>query len=281
MRDSRAVLAVLERQRVPLRDASGLLERLEGLADRFPSVGADALGLALARRGGIEALHVEAVLFVEACLAQDPKALAELDALVATTVRALRRRANADELDELCQRLRIRLLVPVSGAAPKLALYGGRGSLAGYLRVVALNLLNRQQAERVDASAGALVAAADGRDWESQVVRVDQQAQFRQAFQRAVSALTLRQRTLLRLNLLDGLSIDELGPVYAVSRATAARWLAEARQALEQQTRREVASALKLDAHEVERLLASAQQGFQLSLDRALRESVAPPDHGA
>jgi RNA polymerase sigma-70 factor (ECF subfamily) len=152
--------------------------------------------------------------------------------------------------------------------------------LKGYLRVVAVNLLNRQQADRLEASDGALVAAADGRDWEAHVVRVDQQQQFREAFQRAVSALTSRQRTLLRLNLLDALSIDELAPIYGVSRATAARWLADAKAALEQETRKQVGLALKLEAQEVERLLVSAQQGFQLSLSRALRESIAPSEPG-
>jgi RNA polymerase sigma-70 factor (ECF subfamily) len=280
MRDSRSVLAVLQRKGVPVADAAALTSRLDALASRFPAVSAEALGEVLARRGAVETLRLEEVLFVEACLAHDAAALSELDALLASTVRGLRNRADASEQDELCQQLRIRLLVPSAGAAPKLGLYGGRGSLKGYLRVVAVNLLNRQQADRLEASDGALVAAADGRDWEAHVVRVDQQQQFREAFQRAVSALTSRQRTLLRLNLLDALSIDELAPIYGVSRATAARWLADARVALEQETRKQVALALKLEEQEVERLLVSAQQGFQLSLSRALRESIAPSELG-
>ena len=39
-------------------------------------------------------------------------------------------------------------------------------------------------------------------------VFLDQQQQFRQVFREAVQALTARERSLLRLSLLDGLSID-------------------------------------------------------------------------
>jgi hypothetical protein len=123
MRDAQAVLAKLGARGVALADGAALRQQLEALAHRFPSVTADALSEALARRGAVDGLHLEAVLFVEACLAQDPEALAELDGLVREAVRSLRRRADADEQDELSQRLRIRLLVPTTaGGPPKLCL---------------------------------------------------------------------------------------------------------------------------------------------------------------
>ena len=46
--------------------------------------------------------------------------------------------AAPDLVDEVKQELRIKLLVPAPGAAPKIAEYSGRGALASWLRVVAL-----------------------------------------------------------------------------------------------------------------------------------------------
>jgi DNA-directed RNA polymerase specialized sigma24 family protein len=43
---------------------------------------------------------------------------------------------------------------------------------------------------------------------------------------RVRAALSPRERALLKLNLVDGASIDELAPLSQVSRATVARWLA-------------------------------------------------------
>ena len=121
------------------------------------------------------------------------------------------------------------------------------------------------------------MALPDALDWESGVLRVDQQVQFREAFRKAVALLTVRQRALLRLNLLDGLTIDELAPLYGAHRSSVARWLADAKSALEAETRRLTAQLLRLDPAEVDRLLSRAQQGFELSLSRALRESLVTP----
>ena len=285
MRDSQPVLQALRGKFRELDQTvlDELAVRLESLATRFEGVEARALAGAIVARARAPAdlagLRIDDLLLVEACLAHDASALRELDALLAGVVKGLRHRATASEQDELCQQLRIRALVPMGDAQAKLRLYAGRGSLKGFLRVVALNLLNREQrGELLQMSDGALAALPDVSHWESGVVRVDQQARFREAFQRAVGALTVRQRSLLRLNLLDGLSIDELSPLYGAHRSSVARWLAEAKEALEAETRRLVAESLKLEPAEVERLLVSVQQGFQLSLHRALRESIAPSE---
>ncbi len=263
----------------PQRQA--LATKLEPLITRYERIDAVSLAEALARRvkhpGELEALRVDDVLWAEACLDGDPEALRELEVCLATASRGVARRASVSERDELQQRLRIRLLVAEDGAGPKLAQYAGRGALAGYVKVVAMNLLLRVQAPRPPSSDSGLTALPDALDWESGVLRVDQQVKFREAFRKAVSLLTVRQRALLRLNLLDGLTIDELAPLYGAHRSSVARWLAEAKGALESETRRQTAELLRLEPAEVERLLSRAQQGFELSLTRALRESLVSP----
>jgi RNA polymerase sigma-70 factor (ECF subfamily) len=70
--------------------------------------------------------------------------------------------------------------------------------------------------------------------------------EFEAAVRVAMGRLTPKQRTLLRHSLIDGLSIDVLGAHYKVSRATAARWLAGAREALRDGTRAELVGKLGL-----------------------------------
>lgn len=279
MRDPDAVLAELEAV-LDTTELGPLRERLSALAERWEAVDGPAFGRALARRLTAEhrigQLHLEDVLLAEACLARDSAAIIELDARLERVVAALHRRISPAERDELTQQLRIRLLVPSNGSPARLALYAGRGSLTGFARVMALNLLNNQSEQGSRASDGALAGLADATHWESDVLRGDQQLRFQEAFREAVLLLTARQRALLRLNLLEGLSIDELAALYGTHRSTAARWLAEARADLDLQTRKRLAALLNIDAAEVERILAATQSGFQLSLGRALRQTIPP-----
>ncbi len=283
MRAPQSVVTALRALLPSLDDVAGevLAQRLEPLATRFEGVDAVSLAESIARRvkheGELATIRLDDLLLAEACLDGDPAALRELDACLAVATRSVGRRASAHERDELQQQLRIRLLVAQEDSGPKLAHYAARGPLGGYVRVVAVNLLLRVQAPRPPSSDSGLVALPDALDWESGVLRVDQQVQFREAFRKAVALLTVRQRALLRLNLLDGLTIDELAPLYGAHRSSVARWLADAKSALEAETRRLTAQLLRLDPAEVDRLLSRAQQGFELSLSRALRESLVTP----
>jgi RNA polymerase sigma-70 factor (ECF subfamily) len=286
VRDASEVVNQLGAARGPLSEACvlELRTRLEPLATRFDTIDAAQLAQALLQRlpsrenfeDELLRLRLDDLVLALACLARDASALDELDVVLRQTIKRLGRRLGEGEREELEQLVRIRLLVGAGGAPGKLALYSGRGALGGFVRVVALNLLSQRQAS--GQSDTALAALPDPSNWESRVLRVDQQLHFRDAFRRAVQTLTARQRALLRLNLLDGLSIDELSPLYGAHRSSVARWLAEARAALDAQTRKLLGELLKLSSEEIERLLSSTQSGFELSLSRALRESMPPPD---
>lgn len=264
--------------------ADGLGERLRPLEARFESIDAVLFGQSLATRvhvgpsleAELKALHLGDLLLALACLRHDPSALGQLDAQLSLLAGTVARGASAEARDEFEQQLRVRLLVPQAGAPAKLSLYAGRGPLGAFVRVVALNLHSRAQSPTLQLSDTDLAAMPERGDWESRFLRVDQQTQFRAAFRRAVQSLTARQRALLRLNLLDGLSIDELSRLYAARRSSVAQWLVEARAALDTQTRKLLHDLLIMPEDEVERLLASTQSAFELSLGRALRESLPP-----
>ncbi len=217
-------------------------------------------------------VDLEGLILAAACLAHLPAALQMLDEQLLPSVRdTLRRRATPSVVDDVLQQTRIKLLL---GTPPALAQYAGKGPLQSFLRTVALRLLSNLEAtQKPFESDETLAAVPDVAEIEAGLVRGDQQIHFRHAFREAVTALTPKERALLRLSLLDHLSIDEIAPLYQAHRSTIARWLTEARQTLAEQTRTALARRLGLEGEALESLLRSVQHRFDLSLTSALRES--------
>src|SRR5439155_27001611 len=75
-------------------------------------------------------------------------------------------------------------------------------------------------------------------DPETALLRARYASAANEALREAFASLDARERNLLRQHFVDRLSIDDLGPLYGVHRATVARWLERAREALEARTRK-------------------------------------------
>src|SRR5437773_409477 len=65
-------------------------------------------------------------------------------------------------------------------------------------------------------------------DPELAFLKLQHRQDFKEAFGEAMATLDQRQKNVLLMNLVQGLSIDEVGRVYSVHRATAARWVSAA-----------------------------------------------------
>jgi RNA polymerase sigma-70 factor (ECF subfamily) len=96
------------------------------------------------------------------------------------------------------------------------------------------------------------------------------QGEFRAAFQAAIAALDERQRTLLRQHFLDGVNTEQLGALYRVHRATAFRWLRDARARLLRQIRAELVTRLGIGRDELDSLLRLIDSRFEVSAERVL-----------
>ena len=73
-------------------------------------------------------------------------------------------------------------------------------------------------------------AALASGDLELDFLKQRYQQDFKEAFILALRGLTVRERNLLRQRFIYGLSLDELGALYRVNRATTARWVVQARE---------------------------------------------------
>jgi RNA polymerase sigma-70 factor (ECF subfamily) len=174
-------------------------------------------------------------------------------------------------VDEVRQLVRERLFV---GEQRRILAYGGQGPLAGWLRVIALRIavdLRRHWTERRrDDEPPAADAAATAVDPELDFIKASYRDAFRSALEAALAGLSDEQRNLLRLHFIDALTLDELAALFRVHRATIARRVAAAREAILERCRHLLGERLALDASEFESLLRVVRSQIDLSLRRLL-----------
>jgi RNA polymerase sigma-70 factor (ECF subfamily) len=96
---------------------------------------------------------------------------------------------------------------------------------------------------------------------------------FEAAVARALTALSVRERTILRLRFVDSVEVDSIAAMYRVHRTTVTRWLSGCRETLFAATRRILADDLGATTAEIESLAGLVRSHLQVSLVRLLRES--------
>lgn len=240
----------------------------EHLARHLPTPGAPEL---------LERLHLEDLYLACGCVEGVPAALADFEAhfLPEVGVAVARMKLTPTAVDELRQQVRLRMLVATPSTPARLATYPGTGPLAGWVRAAALWLardLVRQHTSPAHAEDAALSLLVEpGDDPELACLKTRYRAEFNTAFAQALAHLSPRERNLLRLKYLDGLSVDALGALYAVHRATAARWVVSAQEALLTQTRRLLTEHLRLTGSQLDSVLHLISSQLDMSLGRLLR----------
>jgi RNA polymerase sigma-70 factor, ECF subfamily len=235
------------------------------VGDRLPDgIALEAVLAELARR------NLADLYLACGCNAADPAALHAFEREVLPEV-ARRLRFPADQLADVLQILRERMLVATMGARG-IAAYDGRAPLAMWLRVVASQI-------------GLRLVARDRRSVALEDHQLDQIApgvpdpallyfkrhygtQFRLAFAEAVDSLAPRERNLLRHAVIDELGIDQIAAIYHVHRATAARQLNQARAALVEATRNRMRVSIGVDVIELDSIL----RGIMTMTDITLRQ---------
>jgi RNA polymerase sigma-70 factor (ECF subfamily) len=228
----------------------------------------------------LEQLHLEDLYLACACAHGVPAALLAFEShlLREVDVAVARMKLPPTTVDEVRQQLRQKMLVSTPEAPARLAAYPGTGPLVGWVRAaalwIALDLQRRGtgEAHADDASLPLLVEPGD--DPELAYLKSTYRAEFNEAFAQALTALSPRQRNVLRLKYLDGLSIDQLGALYGVHRATAARWAVAAQEALLEETRRRLTERLRLTHSQLDSVLRLISSQLDVNLSRLLRSRL-------
>lgn len=228
--------------------------------------------------GELGRVHAADLYLALACARGDTRALAKLDAQVMPKVaQVLARFEPALDVDDVLQKLRQRLLLCRGAQSARIANYSGIGSLAAWVRTVALRLAVRMTPRHVEEPAEeeqlARLVASD--DPELDLLRGQYRAAFREAFRGAFETLSSKDRNVLRLHFIDGLTVDRIGALYGVHRGSAWRWLEQVRSRLERGTRARLLEHANLGRSELEHLLVVMQSQLADSIRRLLRPLAA------
>jgi len=226
--------------------------------------------------GDLETARIEDLWAAASC-GGDGRAIPPVEARYFPDVDAALRRMglDGDRIGEVKQGLRKVLFVgdPPAGVAPRILEYRGTGDLKAWLRVTAmraaLKLLRKDGRERPDDDA-LLEARAQEDDPELAYMKAAYRAAFKVAFQEALDSLHARERMFLKQQIVDGLSVDELGTLYRVHRATAARWVQSAREKLLTRTRRSFMQSARITSEECESIMRLVRSQLDMSLHRRL-----------
>jgi RNA polymerase sigma-70 factor (ECF subfamily) len=217
-----------------------------------------------------------------ACVAQDPAAHAAVESVLGEVELAgSATRAPRDLVDEVKQILRVQLLIPREAKPPGIASYRGKGPLRGWVRITATRELIRHKKKQARESplddtvpGGRLdeLLGERGADPLLSQMKAEYRSEFAVALREAIAKLGAEDRMLLRQQIADGMSIDEIGAAFGVHRATAARWLNRARGALVTATHQCLASRLKLPVDEMASVIRLVQSRLDASMVRYLKE---------
>lgn len=267
-------------------------QRYREAAAAWPGVTATKLRYAQSLIAGLKGTALEphlAGLFTvdlylaAACVEGDQAALEHVGgSMLPSVCESLGRVTSTFSADEACQRLRERLLMREPDAAtPVIANYAGTGALLSWLRASALRelLLDKRKDElRTQREAQALEESAPEVDVELELLRRLHTNDFRVAFEGAFQGLSPRDRTLLRMHVIDGLSIDDIAAVYHTHRTTAFRWLVAARQTLAVGIRSTLSTKFGLSRSALDSFMGLlGSEKLDVSLNRLMQTSLAPP----
>jgi len=165
---------------------------------------------------------------------------------VPTVVRRIS--TEADFIEDVVADLRLSLLGGTDGRPPSLESYRGRGPLRSFVLVLAM----RRAVDRTRRKKEVVTepdALPDRGQLDPGIARVDA-ADLRIAFlellKEKLLALPTRERTILRLHIIDEVPAEAIGKMYGVHRATATRWIAQARELVFTETRDAMQARFKL-----------------------------------
>ncbi len=151
--------------------------------------------------------------------------------------------------------------------------YRGQASLTAWLRTLAartaLRLVNICRRETADGD-GELIDHIAATDLTRDLYRAELRGAVRRAFGTAIESVSYFERQLLADFIVRGRGLDEIARAHEVHRATAARWMARARAALDRALREQLNRDLVASDSEVASILDSVRSSIELSVERLL-----------
>ena len=233
------------------------------LARHLPGTTADYLG----------SLHATDFFLASACAEGLPGA-AELLAkehfgLIPTFITRVSFAHDREKPEDVVRSVEAQLLVADGSRPARIGEYSGKGSLGGWLRVVAVRIALNANRKHDPATSRDVPDLDAGFDIELAYFKERYRAAFKAALEEAFARLEDDDRLILRLHSV-GTRGDEIARVTGVDRSTVMRRLARARQELFAATKRTLMQDLKVTPDEFESIARAVVGDLDLSLSRLL-----------
>ncbi len=181
--------------------------------------------------------------------------------------------------DDVRQALHENLLLgDGAGTPPKILQYGGRAALATWLGVAArraaLGLLRESDAQRRAAEREAEERLPILLDPELQFLKDRYRPAFKAAVGVALSRLGRRERTIIRLHSVGGMTLARIARLLQVDESTVSRWEKRARETIVTETQRELGDRLGVRVGEMPSLARLVGSQLDVSVARLLADEV-------
>jgi RNA polymerase sigma-70 factor, ECF subfamily len=227
---------------------------------------------------GLKQLHPDQLYLACACSGGDERAAAAFQTAVSEGIRAaLFRMGRAELVEEISQQVLTELLLEGPNGPRGVTKYAGRSTLKAWVAVIAVRAAGRYVAKsrREQPTDDELLLDRLSQSVEAELKNLKDiyRPQFKEAFQGAVNTLSARDRNILRYELLDGMSAEQIARVYAVHRNTLLRWRSTIRNTLFHETKTTLSRELKVSAQEFDSIMRLVQSSLEVSWSRLLQRS--------
>jgi RNA polymerase sigma-70 factor (ECF subfamily) len=208
-----------------------------------------------------------------ACMERVPGAAAAFKSLFHKVIRRTVARVlpNPADRDEATQKALDSLLV--GQGQPKLGHYRGQGPLSSWVAVVAIRVAistgraetaERRLREKIAADATGAISP------ELTYMKRELRAELEDAVGEALQGLPDRERLVLRLYLVSGMTVEAIGKTFGVSQPTVSRWLARARDGVSASVRRALGERLKVGRADLASIARLVMSELDVSISRLL-----------
>jgi len=240
--------------------------------DNRSVIGALAPKLAAEDPPALTVAGVAEIHLALACTRGDNAAIAAFDrAFLDVVPHALAgMKLTAATVEDVRATVRDKLLLPDGDNPPRVLGYAGRGRLRGLVQVTATRTAIdriRLEEREVELPARELPGTSN---LELSLIKAQYREAFSNGFALAIAGASRRDRNLLRLHFLGGVTLEQLAQMYSVHRATVVRWLAAAREAVFGATRDHVAEVIGAPTEELDEMFELVKSRVELSVERLL-----------
>lgn len=178
--------------------------------------------------------------------------------------------------DEIRQILNERLLLSSAEGPPRVLQYGGRAALTTWVSVAAkreaLGQHRKEAAHQRNAEQAADWPLEIALDPELDYLKRQYGPAFKQAVSTALGRLTARERTVIRLQSVSGLTLGRIAIMLSVDESTVSRWAQRARETIREATEKELGAAVGIQVSELPSLARLVTSQLDISVARLLSE---------